>query len=93
MGDKNQTKLDRMLDTALENTFPASDPVALNSVRSTEPPGSDPDRRAPMITREQVEAAAPQIETCPRCNGTGRAEQGDGECSRCNGTGRVVTAG
>ena len=35
------------LDSALAQTFPASDPVAVGGITSTEPPARPPDRQAP----------------------------------------------
>jgi hypothetical protein len=49
--------LDRDLDRALEDTFPASDPVAIGGATSTEEPSRPIDRRAPEIDLEAVGAA------------------------------------
>ena len=70
--NKRDHKAEGGLDHAVEQTFPASDPIAPKSITGTEPPPSDPARKAPVISREQVEAAAQQTEECPRCHGTGR---------------------
>ena len=48
----------RQLDEALKMTFPASDPTAVGDPTSTEPPRRPVDRRAPQISKEQVDAAA-----------------------------------
>ena len=72
MDHSDKARDDRKLDKAVEQTFPASDPIASKSVTSTEPPMSDPKRQAPIISSEAVEAAKPQTEECPRCHGTGR---------------------
>ena len=56
--DDESKKCDRALDKAVEHTFPASDPIAPKHITGTEPPGSDIQRQAPAITKEQVEAAA-----------------------------------
>ena len=48
---------EKKLDKALEMTFPASDPPVTGKPTSTEPPGRPADRRAPVITREDIEQA------------------------------------
>ena len=54
----NVTKQDeRKLDKAVEMTFPASDAPARGEPTGTEPPRRPADRKAPRITREQIEAA------------------------------------
>lgn len=63
---------ERELDRAVEQTFPASDPIAPNNVTGTEPPGSDPRRKPPIIPKAEIEAAAQPTEECPTCHGTGR---------------------
>jgi hypothetical protein len=49
---------DKKLDKAVEKTFPASDPVTVGRPTSTEPAQRPVDRQPPVITKEQVEAAA-----------------------------------
>jgi len=56
----------RKLDEALENTFPASDPVAISCGTSTEPPRSPVDRQTPLVadfdsgdSRNGADTAAP----------------------------------
>jgi hypothetical protein len=49
--------LDSDLDRALEDTFPASDPVAVGGATSTEEPSRPIDRRAPEVDLEAVAAA------------------------------------
>ena len=44
-------------DNALDKTFPASDPVAQGGATATEPPKAPMDRKAPVISREEIEAA------------------------------------
>ena len=44
-------------DNALDKTFPASDPVAQGGATATEPPKAPMDRKPPLISREQIEAA------------------------------------
>jgi len=51
------SKRDSNLDKAVDMTFPASDPPATGSATSTEPAKRPVDRKPPVITREQVEAA------------------------------------
>ena len=72
MADNTKPKDEKQLDEAVKQTFPASDPIAPKHVTSTEPPASDPGRKAPKISKEEVDAAAVQTAECPRCNGTGR---------------------
>lgn len=89
----NRQHDDELLDHAIEATFPASDPIAPRHATGIEPPGSDPGRQPPDITRSEIEAAALATETCPLCNGTGKiaADGPDAEdCPQCNGFGRVV---
>lgn len=54
MDDAKQKKVDR----ALDQTFPASDPPASNQATGTEPPARPASRQAPLISKEQIEAAA-----------------------------------
>ena len=63
---------ERKLDKAIEQTFPASDPVPPKKITGTEQPGSDPSRKPVEISREEVERAAVETEECPQCHGTGR---------------------
>ena len=44
------------LDEALDDTFPASDPIAVGRGTSTEPPLRSPDHKAPRIDPEEVAA-------------------------------------
>ena len=48
---------DRKHDKAVDMTFPASDPTAHGQPTSTEKPCRPIDRKAPIITREQIEQA------------------------------------
>lgn len=50
-------KSESKLDEAVSETFPASDPPAAGSPTGTEPAKRPADRKPPIITREQVEAA------------------------------------
>lgn len=47
-------KLEKDLDEALAQTFPASDPFTVAQDTATEPPGRPVDRRAPVIDKEQL---------------------------------------
>lgn len=49
---------DRKLDDAVDMTFPASDPVAPGHSTGTEPPRGPADRKAPVVSREEIERAA-----------------------------------
>lgn len=42
-------KLDRELDEALGQTFPASDPFSVGRITGTEPPARPIDRKAPIV--------------------------------------------
>ncbi|HEX4891936.1 MAG TPA: hypothetical protein VFV47_01515 [Hyphomicrobiaceae bacterium] len=68
----NRKQDDKQLDDAVKQTFPASDPIAPKHVTGTEAPAADPSRKAPRISKEEVEAAAVETAECPRCHGTGR---------------------
>jgi hypothetical protein len=46
------------VDAAVEMSFPASDAPKAGRATSTEPPARPVDRKAPIITKEQIEAAA-----------------------------------
>jgi hypothetical protein len=46
------------LDASVDMTFPASDAPAPGRTTGTEPPARPTDRKAPIITKEQIEAAA-----------------------------------
>src|SRR4029078_9940213 len=47
----------KKVDDAVAMTFPASDPTSHGSPTGTEPPNRPVDRRAPAITKEQIEQA------------------------------------
>jgi hypothetical protein len=48
---------DKKHDQAVDMTFPASDATAHGPPTGTEPPTRPVDRKAPIITREQIEQA------------------------------------
>jgi hypothetical protein len=54
MGEAKQKKVDKSLDM----TFPASDPPASGRSTGTEPPTRPTNRQAPLVSKEQIEAAA-----------------------------------
>jgi hypothetical protein len=54
MGKAKQKKVDKALDM----TFPASDPPASRQATGTETPGRPSDRQAPLISKDEIEAAA-----------------------------------
>jgi hypothetical protein len=54
MGKAKQKKVDKSLDM----TFPASDPPASGQSTGTEPPMRPTNRQAPLVSKEQIEAAA-----------------------------------
>jgi hypothetical protein len=47
-------KLDAVLDEALKQTFPASDPFSVGRFTATEPPSRPVDRKAPKIDPSAV---------------------------------------
>ncbi len=88
-----KTKDEQELDRAIEKTFPASDPVAPKHITGTEPPGSEPGRKPPKLSGDDIERAA--TETCLRCKGTGSIvmagkDAAAMQCPDCQGLGRVV---
>ena len=48
---------EKKIDDAIDKTFPASDPTATGPATSTEPPARPTDRKAPVVTREEIEEA------------------------------------
>ena len=56
MTHKGKTK-QKKADKALDMTFPASDPVATGKPTGTEPPKRPVDRKAPVISKEDIERA------------------------------------
>jgi hypothetical protein len=50
-------KLEAELDSALAQTFPASDPFSVGRFTSTEPPSRPVDRRAPELVPKPAGAA------------------------------------
>src|SRR3982751_6842896 len=63
-----------VLDEAIMETFPASDPVSL----AQPAPGDEADKGT-LGTGEAI---------CPNCQGSGRIQEQ--LCENCNGTGKVV---
>lgn len=54
---QDKAKTDKKIDKAGDMTFPASDPAATGKATGTEPPARPTDRKAPVITREEVDRA------------------------------------
>jgi hypothetical protein len=54
------------VDAAIDMTFPASDAPTPGPATGTEPPARPVDRKAPIITKEQIEAAAKGSRTSKR---------------------------
>jgi hypothetical protein len=54
---ENAKNKQKKIDKALDMTFPASDPVASGKATGTEPPKRPVDRRAPIVSREEIERA------------------------------------
>jgi DnaJ-class molecular chaperone len=88
------------VDQSVEMTFPASDAATPGHATSTEPPSRPTDRRAPMISKDDIEAAAkgaghgrgetsppPGHVACPECGGSGKI--GEERCRKCGGVGAI----
>jgi hypothetical protein len=56
--DENKKRKQKKIDKAIDMTFPASDPTAHGKPTSTEPPRRPVDRKAPKITKEQIDNAS-----------------------------------
>lgn len=54
---ENVGKREKQIDDAIDKTFPASDPPANGRATSTEAPSRPVDRKAPIITKEEIEDA------------------------------------
>jgi hypothetical protein len=52
-----KTSEERKIDKAVDMTFPASDATAHGNATGTEPPRRPVDRKAPRVTKEQIEQA------------------------------------
>jgi hypothetical protein len=55
--DEKAKRKDKKIDKAGDMSFPASDAAAHDKPTSTEPPARPTDRKAPHITKEQIEQA------------------------------------
>jgi hypothetical protein len=53
----DKAKTEKKVDKAVDMSFPASDATAHGKPTSTEPPTRPIDRKAPRITKEQIEQA------------------------------------
>jgi hypothetical protein len=60
------------IDEAVEMTFPASDPIAPGHATGTEPAVRPADRRAPVVSKEDVERAATRRDGSARPRNAGR---------------------
>jgi hypothetical protein len=54
MRERKQKKVDKALDM----TFPASDPPASKQATGTETPGRPKSRQAPLVSKDDIDAAA-----------------------------------
>jgi len=54
---KPKARSDAKIDNAVDMSFPASDATAHGKPTATEPPSRPKDRKAPKITREEIEQA------------------------------------
>ena len=60
MNEKNDKKgklEDKKVDNASDMSFPASDAPSHSSATGTEPPARPADRKAPVITKDDIERA------------------------------------
>ena len=57
MATSKKQEQDKKVDEAVARTFPASDPTATGKATSTEPPKRPKDRKAPLISKEEIEQA------------------------------------
>jgi len=57
--DVKRERLDAALDEALDETFPASDPIAVHGADAPQPEGALPMRTTPTVTKERAELATP----------------------------------
>ena len=55
--EKSKTQKDRKVDKAVDMTFPASDATAHGKATGTEAPRRPADRKAPLVTKDQIEQA------------------------------------
>jgi hypothetical protein len=55
--DETKKRKDKKIDQAGNLSFPASDAAAHGNPTSTEPPARPTDRKAPRITKEQIDQA------------------------------------
>lgn len=55
--EHTKTPKERKIDKAIDMSFPASDATAHGKPTSTEPPTRPADRKAPHVTKEQIEQA------------------------------------
>lgn len=89
MGQAKQKKVDKSLDM----TFPASDPPASGRSTGTEPPARPTNRQAPLVSKEQIEAAAgpDRSERGPRAGKRHKRQRGVGRDGMQSGeeTGKV----
>lgn len=54
---KTPSLKERKIDEAVKETFPASDPPSTGAATSTEAPARPVERKAPVIRKEDIEAA------------------------------------
>jgi hypothetical protein len=55
--EKSRKQKDHEVDKAVDMTFPASDAPAHGKATGTETPRRPVDRKAPLVTKEQIEQA------------------------------------
>ena len=55
--ERTKAPQERKIDKAVDMSFPASDAPAHGTATGTEPPRRPSDRKAPRVTKEQIEQA------------------------------------
>jgi hypothetical protein len=55
--ERTKTPKEHKIDKAVDMSFPASDAPAHGNATGTEPPSRPADRKAPQVTKEQIEQA------------------------------------
>jgi len=56
--NENKGAREKKIDDAIDKTFPASDPTATGHATGTEAPARPADRKAPIVTKEEIEEAS-----------------------------------
>ena len=91
---KKAKPADKKLDEAMELTFPASDPAAAGRATGNEGSSRPTDRRAPVITKEEIERASAGLDTGNAVTAADRAaEEGERIQRKIDGLDRAKAKG